>query len=137
MGDFAEVLKTDQALAARLLRMANSAQFGQRQEVTTIDRAAVLIGLDRLKATALGFHLSMTVSASGAAHRRTYVWTQSLYRACLAFRLAERLDRTVAGEAFIAGLLLDVGVPILPELAGATGTWSPSWDGSGRSPSFS
>lgn len=119
MTDFAEVLKTDQALSARLLRMANSAQFAQRKEVTTIDRAAVLIGLDRLKATALGFHLSQAAAATGSEERRKYVWTQSLYRACLAFRLAEILDRTVAGEAFIAGLLLDAGVPILPELAGS------------------
>jgi len=46
------------------------------------------------------------------------VWTQSLYRACLAFRIAELMDRRIAGEAFVAALLLDAGVPILPEVAG-------------------
>ncbi|MBN4060416.1 HDOD domain-containing protein, partial [Planctomycetaceae bacterium AH-315-I19] len=118
MNDFADVIKTDQSLSARLLRMSNSAQFAQRKEVTTIERASVLIGLDRLKATALGFHLSKAATIGGSESRQKYVWTQSLYRACLAFRLTEKIDRSAAGEAFVAGLLLDSGIPILPVLAG-------------------
>ncbi len=78
----------------------------------------MLIGPDRLKATALGFHLSQAATASGSEELQKYIWTQSLYRACLGFRLAETVDRTVSGEAFVVGLLLDAGVPLLPGLAG-------------------
>src|SRR5262245_65395254 len=52
---FTEVIKTDQALTGRLLRLSNSAQFAQRQPVTRLERAMVLLGMDRLKAMSLGF----------------------------------------------------------------------------------
>ena len=52
---FAEVIQSDQALTGRLLRLANSAHYAQAKPVTTLNRTMVLIGMDRLKAMALGF----------------------------------------------------------------------------------
>ncbi len=113
--DFADVIQTDRALSGRLLRLANSAYFAQRKAVSNLQRATVLIGLDRLKAISLGFHVSR--AASGADPQRVkHVWTLSLFRAWLAHRLAERLDKSVAGEAFIVSLLSDAGEPLLHEL---------------------
>jgi len=108
--DFGEVISADEALTGRLLRLANSASMGQRARVTSIDRAMVLIGLERLKALVLGFHLSATAAndPDSKAH-----WRQSLFRACLAARLADTVDPRKSGEAFIIGHLLDVGVPYM------------------------
>jgi len=116
ISDFTEVSQADQALTGRLLRTANSAAFGQRKPVTRIERAMVLMGLDRLKALALGFHLSAAAAKDedSASHRR--VWTQSLFRGWLALRVAERQNRQVAGECFIAGLMSDVGLPMMRKL---------------------
>lgn len=118
MKDFAEVIRNDQALTGRLLRMSNSAAFAQRNPVTTLDRALVLLGLDRVKALALGFHLSRSLADedSPTSHRR--VWTLSLYRAWFAFHIANKMDRSIAGEAFISGLMLDVGIPMMHKFAG-------------------
>jgi HD-like signal output (HDOD) protein len=115
---FAEVIQSDQALTGRLLRLANSAHYAQRKPVTTLNRAMVLIGMDRLKAMALGFHLSKAAAADDSAFGFKRQWTISLFRAWLALRLAERFEKSVSGEAFIVGLMSDAGVPMMPRLAG-------------------
>lgn len=115
---FAEVIQSDQALTGRLLRLANSAHYAQRKPVTTLNRTMVLIGMDRLKAMALGFHLSKAAAADDSAFGFKRQWTISLFRAWFALRLAERFDKSVSGEAFIVGLMSDAGVPMMPRLAG-------------------
>lgn len=115
---FVEVVQTDQALTGRLLRSANSAAYAQRQPVTQLQRAMVLLGLDRLKAMALGFHLSQAAAKDDGAYSFKRLWTQSLFRAWTAFRLTEYFDRTITGEAFIVGLMLDAGIPMMPMLLG-------------------
>lgn len=116
---FVEVVQNDQALTGRLLRSANSAAFAQRQPVTQLQRAMVLLGLDRLKAMALGFHLSQAAAQDEGEFSFKRLWTQSIFRAWSAFRLTEYFDRTITGEAFIVGLMLDAGVPMMPKLIGA------------------
>lgn len=116
--DFADVIGADPALTGRLLRTANSAYYAQRQPVTQLHRAMVLLGIDRLKAMALGFHLSQAAAGGGSDNSVKSVWTQSLFRAWTAFRLAELFDRRLAGEAFVVGLMLDSGVPMMRDLIG-------------------
>lgn len=115
--DFADVLKGDQAMTGRLLRMANSAYFAQAREVTSIERAMLLIGQSRLKALVLGFHLTETADGCRGLNHKS-VWTQSVFRAWLAHSLAEEVCDSVRGEAFIVGLLADAGLPLMPALLG-------------------
>ncbi|HBS29888.1 MAG TPA: hypothetical protein DEB06_10680 [Phycisphaerales bacterium] len=115
---FADAIGADPALTGRLLRTANSAYYAQRQPVTQLHRAMVLLGIDRLKAMALGFHLTQAAAANEDQNSTKQVWTQSLFRAWLAFRIAEMFDRRLSGEAFIVGLMLDAGIPMMGELAG-------------------
>jgi len=119
MREFARVIETDQALTGRLLRMANSVMYAQRAPVTELNRAMVLMGLERLKAVALGFHLSQATMKDEGEFSTKRVWTQSIFRAWLAFHLCEKLDRKKTGEAFIVGLMLDAALPLMPKLAGA------------------
>lgn len=116
---FVDVVQTDQALTGRLLRTANSALFAQRQPVTQLQRAMVLLGLDRLKAMALGFHLSQAAANDQGDFSVKRIWSQSLFRAWTAFRLTEYFDRTITGEAFIVGLMQDAALPMMPKLVGA------------------
>ncbi len=116
---YAEVIKSDPAISGRLLRLANSAFFAQRQPVTNLERACVLLGLERLKAISLGFYLSRAAStdAGNALSRR--VWGEGVYRAALAAEIARETCPGYAPEAFVIGLMLDVGVPISYKLIGA------------------
>lgn len=115
---YAEVIRTDAALSGRLLRMVNSAFFAQRSPVTTVDRACVLLGIGRLKAVALGFYLSRAAASSASQTISREVWGQSVFRACFAAELARRVCPMLASEAFVVGLMLDAGLPLMHKLLG-------------------
>lgn len=119
---FAEIIRTDQALTGRLLRMANSASYAQSRRVTNIERAMVLMGIDRVKAVALGFHLSKAAVTDTSDLNSSHIWAQSLFRGWLALRIAEKVNREVAAEAFIVNLMADAGLPMMPKLLGSAYT---------------
>ncbi len=116
--EFAEVIRADQALTGRLLRMANSAHYAQSAKVTNIERAMILLGLERVKAIALGFHLSKAAAGDKGDFSTATLWAQSLFRGWFAMRLAEKVHPAVAAESFIVSLMADAGLPMMPRLIG-------------------
>lgn len=116
--DFARIIRTDAGFSSRLLSIANSALFAQRLPVSTLDRACLLLGLDRLKSMTLGFHLASAASGRSGGEISRTVWGQSLLRACLASEVARHLAPKNVAEAFVIGLLLDCGLALMPRLAG-------------------
>jgi diguanylate cyclase (GGDEF)-like protein len=116
---FAEVIQTDPALAARLLELANAAAYAQREPVTTIKRAVTVMGLRRIRAVALGFQLVAHLDRLGdAAFDLKSFWQHSVLRACLAREIATRVVPDHAEEAFVVGLLQDCGVLLLVQVLG-------------------
>src|SRR5438128_10469413 len=69
------VISSDQALSAKVLRLANSAYYGHRAKIGTIRRAVVIIGMNMLK------QLSLSVLVRGAIGRggkdRAEFWKHS------------------------------------------------------------
>lgn len=118
IADYVKVVKNDQAVLGRVMRLANSAYFAQRKPVSAIDRACVVLGIDRLKAVSLGFHLSRAAQAPTEREYSRQVWGESLYRACLASEMARLTAPGVISEAFVIGLMMDAGLPLMPTLAG-------------------
>jgi diguanylate cyclase (GGDEF)-like protein len=118
--DFAELLSADPALAARLLQAANAAETGQRQRVTTLERAVTLLGTRRVKSLALGFQLVAHLDRlGGAKFDMPRFWQHALVRGCLARALAEAYVPAHADEAFLVGLLQDCGIIVLVQVLGA------------------
>ncbi len=105
-----EVIKTDPAITAKILKAANSSFFGLASEVRTIDRAVPLLGTTVATSLALCFTLSDEAMTKGpaVAHYLAY-WRQSIVQAAAAETLAQRHNRAVSGEFFLCGLLLDLG----------------------------
>lgn len=126
--EYARIIRTDPALAGRLLKLANSAFFAQRCAVTSLDRACLLLGVERLKAMSLGFHLSRAAVTDPLAILSRTVWGQSLLRACLATEVARHVAPKLAAEAFVIGLLMDCGIPLMPGLLPSQ--FLPLWDSS-------
>lgn len=118
LNEFAKVIRQDTALTGRLLRLANSAYFAQRQPVTNIDRACVVLGRERLRACALGFYLSRAATSDAGSAISRLVWGQSVFRGCLAAELARATVSAFTSEAFVVGLMLDAGVPLMLKLVG-------------------
>ena len=117
----AQILEADPGLASRLLQVANSAYYGLRHKVTTLDRAVGALGLKHVKTIALGFHLAKTLNDfSGEYFNLTEFWRQSVFRGVFARQLAHRYCPKRCEEAFLIGLLQDCGIPFLAEALGET-----------------
>ncbi|MGP1347753.1 MAG: HDOD domain-containing protein [Phycisphaerales bacterium] len=113
--DYGAVIKADQALTAKLIRMSNSALYAQRNPATTIERAMIVLGLSRLKAVVLGFQLVNAGGSDALSKRR---WSEAVMRGWLAHAITSEFSAGLAGEAFIIGLMLDSGVPLMAQLLG-------------------
>jgi HD-like signal output (HDOD) protein len=122
--DYYEVVRTDAALTGRILRLANCAMFALRQPCTRLDRALIILGLERAKAISLGFYLSRAASGGPGPTKPAIrdlsrrVWGQSVYRACLATCMARARCPAQAPEAFVIGLMLDAGQALIPRVLG-------------------
>ena len=123
--DFETVLSKDQALVARLLKLANSGMFGRAGSVRSIPEAVVLIGLENLK------KIVYAVSASGHM-RKSLVhygynpeegfWMHGLGVAQAACVVAEAAPKCPlrGEEAYVAGLLHDIGKLVIDEFLDVT-----------------
>ncbi len=108
--DLVEVIELDPALSARLLKVANGAFFGQRGKVSTLSRAIVVLGNEYVRIASLGFYVTNTmknVVPNGFDMRE--FWRDSVLRACLARQLAQRLSSSLVEQAFLTGLLAEIG----------------------------
>lgn len=115
MQEVARTILLDQALTARVLRIANSPFYGFSQKIRTVQQATVVLGRYALRNIALG----MAVSDLHRSLRHDDVldhidfWRHSVGVACGALSLARTLKIAQQDDAFVAGLLHDVGKMIL------------------------
>lgn len=109
--DFESVIRRDPALAAELLRLANSAYFHLPREVKSIKQAVALLGTRRLFDLATAASMSRTIPAVLPGYQ---VEASSFFCHCaavgiIAGRLAQEVGRHVPDMVFAAGLLHDLG----------------------------
>ncbi len=114
LDDLAEMIQNDQALAAKILRTINSSYYGLQQKCASIQRALALMGLNPVRSLVLGFSLVDTVGEDccGKFDFTSY-WKRGLLTAIGARAVAEAKRFSGADEAFLGGLLQDVGMVVL------------------------
>lgn len=103
--DFERVFKSDPALTADLLLMANSAGFGMRMRVTTIRHALSLLGLERVRGLAVNIMLAGYLRAQPMGHVRA-IWLHSVATAVAAEALGEIYGLS---GMYTLGLMHDLG----------------------------
>ncbi len=114
--DVAEVISTDPAMTARLLKLVNSAYFGLQKPVADVARAGALLGLDRIMALVLGQGIFSDCDAPKVeGFSMEGLWQHSVSTAAAAHRIAiaEQMERDVVAAAFLAGMLHDIGKLVL------------------------
>src|SRR5262245_35223413 len=113
-----ECLESDPALAARILRVVNSSLFGPSRQVTDLKQALTLLGIRPLKMLVLGFSLPKELFAGLEAEVLSRYWRQTLIKAIAARELCEAFWRVPGDEAFLAGLVQDIGTLVLIQQLG-------------------
>lgn len=111
------LIEKDPSLAVNLLKMANSAFFKSGQPVASLQQAIMRIGFHQLRIMGLSMSLRNTfpMGKVGALDYENF-WRISLYRGLIARSLAQRLKSCNPDEAFVAGLILEVGFLIFFDL---------------------
>ncbi|KPK40803.1 MAG: hypothetical protein AMJ69_00925 [Gammaproteobacteria bacterium SG8_47] len=137
MADVAAVIGQDPALTARLLRLANSAYFGNSRKIDSVSTAVSLVGTRQIHDLALATAVTDTFMGitNNIVGMHTF-WRNSVFTATLARQLAHRCNVLDAERLFVAGLLADIGhllmyqhdpVRTIQALAGANGAGEPLW----------
>ncbi len=108
------VIAKDQGLVTKILSIANSPLYGLPRKVTTIEFAVVVLGLSNVKnvVTALSMIDAFKNMNDKHLNQQEY-WLHCILTGAAAKRIAEELGFRNSGEAFLAGLLHDLGVPVL------------------------
>ena len=103
-------IESDPALAARILRVVNSAHYGLRQPAASVRKAALFLGQRSLRMLVLTFGLVEALTRGRGKSVYTAYWRRTLLISGVAARLAGRKEFVDPQEAFTAGLLADVGI---------------------------
>jgi HD-like signal output (HDOD) protein len=106
VADAARIINRDMAMTANVMKLVNSAFFGARRHISSVDRAVAFLGFDTLSALALGHGLFQSGPNATEA-----LWQHSLNTAMMSrvIALKEHLPVLRIEEAFLAGMLHDIG----------------------------
>lgn len=109
-----EVIR-DQSLTATVLRFANSTHYGYSRTISTISQATVILGFQAIKSIAMAASVSqmMVKELPGYALEKEALWLQSQTCAIAARLIARKAKYPRPDEAYVAGLLRDIGKVIL------------------------
>jgi HD-like signal output (HDOD) protein/GGDEF domain-containing protein len=103
-------LESDPALASRILKVVNSSLFGLSRQVSDLQQALAILGLKPLKALLLGFSLPPSLLEGIQTEALQHYWRHTLLKAVACRLIEQHVAPSDEEEAFVAGLLQDVGV---------------------------
>lgn len=108
--DIVKTVKSDPAIAARILKTTNSTYFGFSCKIASIERAVPLLGVTTVVGLTLSFSLSQDASQPGklGEYFQSF-WKQSVIQAATAEVLGNKHTGSTDCDYFLAGLLIDLG----------------------------
>ena len=115
--DVSRLISTDQALTAKILKLANSAFYGFPREIATVNHAVVVLGFETVKSLGLSVSVLERFASGGNSSNfdRQKFWEHCIACGVAARLLAGKLRYRIQGEAFAAGILHDIGKLVLSQ----------------------
>jgi len=112
-----EVILKDPALAAKILKVANSAYYGFSQKISDLERAVALLGNNMVKSLAVSIGVMKSLpSKNKTSISGKELWYHSVTVAILLREIGKRLYNEKDSEhLFILGLLHDVGMVVFDQ----------------------
>ncbi|MBC7855015.1 MAG: HDOD domain-containing protein [Pirellulaceae bacterium] len=112
-----DVIQSDPVLVARMLRRLNSSYFGLSHRIADVRTAVNLLGVLEIRNLAITVCMSKMFEGDGShgAYRRELLWSHSVAVGVCARLVARVCGRGMPGEAYVAGLLHDLGLILLDQ----------------------
>jgi HD-like signal output (HDOD) protein len=111
--DLERIIACDPALAAKILRTANSAYYGIKYRVNTVRQGVVLLGLATVRSVVVSAGSYELFARCGRSSDVESLWLHSVATAVAAGKIAQKTRLLVPDEAYIAGLLHDIGIAVI------------------------
>jgi HD-like signal output (HDOD) protein/signal transduction histidine kinase len=115
ISEISKIIDKDSSLSARVMKMVNSAYLGLPVRVTGVEQALLLLGTETVKNIAVSAAVSQVFATtkSDDLFKLKQFWYHSLLCATLSELVARKTSYSAPDEAFLAGLLHDIGKLIL------------------------
>lgn len=112
--DLTRIILRDPGLTSKILKMANSAFYRRRSGISTVNQAVMMLGIIQVKCLAL----SASIFQARMLENKYQIDVKELFSHFISVALGSRMIAEAIGyedseEAFIAGLLHDLGVVYL------------------------
>ncbi|MEW5924932.1 MAG: HDOD domain-containing protein [Candidatus Zixiibacteriota bacterium] len=113
--EIAGVISKDVALTTRVLKMVNSAQYSRRHKVSKVSEAVVVMGLNSIKMLTLSSSVFGMIPDKELGEKLDIkrIWRHLIETATSARKIAEATKYRDPEEAFVAGILHDLGIIIM------------------------
>ncbi len=115
MKQMEDVILKDSAVASKVLKYSNSALYGRAGQITSMTDALVLLGFSTVKTIVIASSVKSMHSSGvrGYSAAGKTLWAHSVETGIAARLLAKRKKKQLVEEAFIVGLLHDIGKNII------------------------
>ncbi len=112
--DLQNLIKHDVALSAKILKVVNSAFYGLPRQVSSVDRAIVLLGLSTVKNIAVATSMAKLFNGRELSKRFTsrQLWQHSLACGVFCKLLAQARKMDNVDDLFVGGLMHDLGLVV-------------------------
>ena len=114
-----KIVAHDPALVTRILKVVNSAFYGLPGQIASIERAIVLLGLNAVKNIAVAASLGQLFRGVKLCEGFTAkdLWTHCIAVGIVARDMAKQMKIPLADEAFLAGMIHDVGMLVFLQVS--------------------
>ena len=111
IADIAEVVAKDAGICGRIMSVANSAAFARNGKCPSLERALMTLGGDTIRSLVIGESVAQVFShfSRQCPVELSSFWRHSLTTAVIAKEMAKAVSYSHTEEAYLAGLLHDVG----------------------------
>ncbi len=110
--DLETVIEHDQAIATRVVAVSNAVFYGFPRKINSIHQAILVLGFDMVKGLAISTTIFESVNTRSKAVLAS-LWAHSFEVAMASVMIARKSGKVNNEIAFLAGLLHDIGRPIL------------------------
>jgi len=117
LSDIAEIISKDPILSFKVLQLVNSAYYGLSHTFTGIEQAVIYLGASSIKNIAVTTAIYQVFEYGRIKKIRRFSWREFWWHSLLCATMAKRIARLIefanVDEAYLSGLLHDIGRIVL------------------------